>query len=166
MEWGRTHVSRHVRQSSNPFVRIEIYVAEPGITICQTAALHCFWDMIIKVDVDILCCQSGSHGIEDLGRFRIPSFQLKLYLKTSERIVTCNLVVFSANCGLLSIIFANAVVPLLSQSPGQVSPMSVTSPRLSKIQSTISIAKVSQTVLNLVSEIFCTIFAIDWLLCP
>jgi len=49
----------------------------------------------------------------------------------------------------------------LSQSPGQVSPMSVTSPPLSKIQSTISIAKVSQTVLNPVSEIFCTIFAID-----
>ena len=52
----------------------------------------------------------------------------------------------------------------LSQSPRalvRVSLVSVTSPPLSKIQSTISIAKVSQTVLNLVSEIFCTIFAID-----
>jgi hypothetical protein len=74
---------------------------------------------------------------------------------------TCSLVVFALNCGLLLTIFANIAVPLVGPKAFVRVALKVTSPPLSKMSSTISIANVSLTVLNPVSVSFCTMLAID-----
>jgi hypothetical protein len=63
---GNTNVISHEFETTAPVLDVEVRVAEPGITIIAAAAPFPFGHVVVEMDVDLLLCELGSDGVEDL----------------------------------------------------------------------------------------------------
>jgi hypothetical protein len=59
-------VISHEFETAAPVRDVEVCVAEPGITIIAAAAPFPFGHVVVEMDVDLLLCELGSDGVEDL----------------------------------------------------------------------------------------------------
>lgn len=77
-EEGMSDMVSHELEAATPVVDVEVSVAEPGVAVAAATAPFPFGHVVVEVNVDLLVCEFGCDGIEDLYLRESPIFEMTL----------------------------------------------------------------------------------------